>query len=86
VAGNEQLYYIQDSRQMVGNCILWWCPDSKGYTTQIDEAGLYTKKEVEGMRSTDVGWPKEFVDAHVSKHVRRDRLRQADTVETVRGR
>jgi hypothetical protein len=40
--GRGQLYYVQDTRQMVGNCMLWWCPDRKGYTTQIDEAGLYT--------------------------------------------
>jgi hypothetical protein len=38
------------------------------------------------MRPTDVGWPQEFVDAHVVRHVRRDHLRQADTVKTVKGR
>jgi hypothetical protein len=43
-------------------------------------------EEIRGMRPTDVGWPQEFVDAHVVRHVRRDHLRQADTVKTVKGR
>ena len=82
----EQMYYVQDTRQMVGNCMLWWCPNGQGYTTQIDHAGLYGASAVKGMRESDVGWPQEFIERHVCKHVRRDNIAQADTVETIRGK
>lgn len=73
----EELYYIQDSRQIVGNCVLWWKPESKGYTTQIDETGLYTKDEADHIakgRGTDKPWPKSIVDKYIVKHVRMDML------------
>ena len=81
----EQMYYVEDTRSIVGNCMLWWGPNRNGYTTELDSAGLYTAGQVQGMRPTDVGWPKEFVEVHVVKHVRRDVLR-GETVETVQGR
>ncbi len=71
----EQLYYVQDTRQYVGNCALWWCPDGNGYTTQIDEAGLYTRERVMTMRDTDRPWPKDLVDAYTVTHVRLDTLK-----------
>lgn len=83
---SKQLYYVQDSRQIVGNCMLWWCPDRRGYTTQIDEAGLYTADEVASMRDTDIGWPKELIESCIVKHVRRDHVRQKDRAETIRGK
>ena len=83
----EQLYYVQDTRQMVGNCVLWWCPEGKGYTTQLDQAGLYTKDQILSMRSTDIGWPKKYVERYVVRHVRHDNLLQeVETIERVRGR
>jgi hypothetical protein len=39
----QELYYIQNG--YVGNAILWWGVDSKGYTTDITKAGKYTKEE-----------------------------------------
>lgn len=70
----EQLYYVQDTRQIVGNCVLWWCPDSNGYTTQLNEAGLYTRERVLRMRDTDRPWPKELVESCVVTHVRQGHL------------
>lgn len=81
----EQMYYVEDTWQIVGNCMTWWRPNRGGYTTELDSAGLYTAGQVRGMRPYDVGWPKEFVEARVTKHVRRDALR-GETVETVQGR
>jgi hypothetical protein len=40
---NEKMYYIQNG--YVGNAILWWGIDSRGYTTDINKAGKYTKEE-----------------------------------------
>jgi len=36
---SENLYYIQDTRSVVGNCALWWRKDDQGYTCDIDDAG-----------------------------------------------
>jgi len=79
-------YYVEDSRRPVGNCMLWWRPEGKGYTTQIEEAGLYSAEQVKQMRSSDVGWPEPFVRKHLVGHVRRDRLKQADRPRTVKGK
>lgn len=53
----SNLYLIQDSRSYVGNCVLWWGPNRCGYTTDITEAGLYSKEEAEQQhreRATDI--------------------------------
>jgi len=74
----DDLFYIQDTRQYVGNCCLWWGPDSGGYTTQIDEAGVYGRKEAQEIvqnRGTDKAWPKRLVDSAVCRHVRIEHLR-----------
>lgn len=55
-AGGEQLYFIQDKRQYVGNDVLWWRPDGNGYTCQIDEAGRFTAEYCRSLRDTDVAW------------------------------
>lgn len=47
------VYLIQDSRQYVGNDVLWWRPNSDGYTCQIEEAGLYDEAFVRNRRATD---------------------------------
>lgn len=63
---NEKLYYIQNG--WVGNAILWWAKDSKGYTTEIDKAGKYTKEEVKDIikRPQDVAWECSHVDNNIS--------------------
>jgi len=68
------LFYVQDTRQYVGNCCLWWCPAGKGYTTQINEAGLFTEEECKRMRPTDKPWPRHVVEAAVCHHVRIEHL------------
>ena len=74
---DANLYYVADARQVVGNCILWWCWQGKGYTCELGRAGWYTGAEVRAMRDTDQPWPIGYVDARTVTHVRRDRLRDA---------
>jgi hypothetical protein len=65
-------WYIQDTRSMVGNSMSWWAIDGKGYTCDIQRAGVYTKEEAfaqHKMRSTDRPWPKKYIDARLSHHV-----------------
>lgn len=66
VVATEPMYYLQDTRQFVGNCPMWWCPDGNGYTTRIDLAAKFTRDEAERQhrsRETDVPWPCEQIDA-----------------------
>jgi len=58
----EEMYYIQNG--YVGNAILWWGIDSKGYTTDITKAGKYTKEEAEKIiqRPQDIAWLCEHID------------------------
>lgn len=65
-------YYVQDARCVVGNCGSWWAPNGAGYVCTIDDAGLYTGKDCSSLRGTDVPWPKEYVLARTTRHVRVD--------------
>ena len=59
------LYYIQDSREYVGNCVVFWGKDGGGYVCDITKAGLYTYEEAMSQhksRHTDIPWLKEDVE------------------------
>ena len=74
---SEKLYYIQDARSTVGNCVSWWRSNSCGYTIKIDEAGLYSEEEafrINRNRKTDIPWLKEIVDKCIVRHVCLDDL------------
>lgn len=64
----EELYYIQNG--YVGNAIMWWRHDSKGYTTDFDQAGKYTKEQALGIikRPEDRAWPCSYVDGQKDAH------------------
>lgn len=71
VLDNAPLFYVRDTRQVVGNCALWWAINGAGYTCELDQAGLYTTDEVKSMRrGIDEPYPREQVEALVIKHVR----------------
>ena len=60
------MFYIQDTRQFVGNCPMWWGPNGSGYVTRLDEAGRYTEQEAvkqNRTRNTDVPWLCAEIDA-----------------------
>lgn len=75
-----ELFYMQDSRQYVGNDVLWWALDGKGYTTDLSKAQTYSKGEAQAMhnsRRTDVPWPKDYIDQKTRpavdmQYIRRD--------------
>lgn len=62
MTAKEKLYYIQNG--WIGNAISWWAKDSKGYTTEIDKAGKYTKEEAKSIiqRPEDKAWECSHVD------------------------
>ena len=62
-------YYVQDSRQFVGNCILWWRKENAGYTTDINDAAIFEDADLPRNRDSDVPWPKAYIDQHLRKTV-----------------
>ena len=58
----EKMYYIQNG--YVGNIILWWGIDSKGYTTDITKAGKFTEEEIKIIlvRQNEKAWPCKYID------------------------
>lgn len=71
----DGLYYVQDAREPGGDCVLWWCPERNGYTTILDEAGVYTGEQVARLhRDTDIPWPKEQVESMAVQVVRAEKL------------
>jgi len=59
-------FYLQDSRSYVGNDVLWWAKDGKGYTTDLSKAHVYSQDDAvrqHNCRETDIPWPKEYIDA-----------------------
>lgn len=64
----DELYYLQDSRQLVGNSMLWWARGEGGYVTDIGMAHVYTKSEAverNKARFSDIPWPKGYIDNNV---------------------
>jgi len=62
----DELFYLQDNRSYVGNDILWWAKDARGYTTDLTKAHIYTKDDAvkqNQCRETDIPWPKDYIDA-----------------------
>lgn len=66
-------YYIMDTRQVVGNCVLWWAPKGQGYVCDLNEAGLFEKGH--SSRDTDVEVPEDIAKACAVTHVRVESLR-----------
>lgn len=63
---SENLFYMQDTRTMVGNDILWWAKGGNGYTTDLNKAQVWTEFEAMSQsktRDTDRPWPKGYIDA-----------------------
>jgi len=67
---DNEYFYVQDSRTYVGNAVMWWAIDSKGYTTDLKKAHKFTKQEIIDKfgrgRDTDVVW----IGSHVEKAIR----------------
>jgi len=55
-AKNQEFYFIHNG-SYVGNAMMWWGKDGAGYTSNIEEAGYYTKEHalrIHNNRKTDI--------------------------------
>lgn len=74
------LYYLIQYQQFNGDSVIWWRPNSSGYTIRIDEAGRYPEAEarrIEAIRGLDKAVPVEVAEAAASRHVVADDLYKA---------
>lgn len=75
------MFYLQDSRNFVGNSPLWWAKGRGGYTCDIDKAELFTEQEAMKLfedRSTDIPWKKEDVENAIKRLVDAQYLQKSD--------
>ena len=47
-AAEKDLFLILSLKWSKGGILTWWGPDNSGYVTDIDNAGRYTRAQVEG--------------------------------------
>lgn len=72
---SEQKFYVHDTtRGFVGNSMVWWRKDHRGYTTNLADAHEFTEAELAGMADDLVAYPVDEVrrvaEAHVTaRHV-----------------
>jgi hypothetical protein len=62
----NKMYYIR-TEGYSGNSLLWWRPNSQGYTTDLNKAGRYTKEEAESIcksSKSEVAYECDKVDNH----------------------
>lgn len=84
-------YYVQDARQIVGNCMVWYRKGGHGYCCDLDDAEVFDGDSDEflalirhnGPASLDpkyIPWPKGYIDASAVRHVNRQHVsgEQAD--------
>ena len=69
----EKLYYIQTAGY-VGDAMLWWKPEGRGYTTEIDKAGKFTEEKmreiINNRLNVDFAWECDYIDNHPDAIVR----------------
>lgn len=69
---DKERYYIVCSQDFVGNSIVLWRPNSRGYTIHLEDAGKYTKETAQAIcqtRDTDKAYPVDVLDKVSRKHV-----------------
>jgi hypothetical protein len=84
-------FYLQDSRDYVGNDMLFWAVDGNGYVTDMRKAHVYTKAEAVAqhrVRNSDIPWPKEYIDARTRpavdmQYVKRDEALAGTGIELI---
>lgn len=58
-------YYLQDSRSIVGNDMLFWGIIG-GYTSDLRKAKVFSREKAfsqHASRDTDIPWPKSYIDS-----------------------
>lgn len=81
----EPKFYLWSTKH-TGDVCWWWAPNSKGYTRNLDAAGIYDEAEVRGLerssegeiRAVPVDVAKECALRMVRRETMRDELQARD--------
>lgn len=62
-------FYLQDNRTYNGNYMMWWAKGRQGYTSDLQNAHIFTADELAEMslRETDIIWDCEYINTKI-KH------------------
>lgn len=72
----DEFFYILDNSTAIADSALWWKPNKAGYTTDLNQAGRYSKTEVQNLpRPTDIAVPVDIAWNATVTHVKVDALR-----------
>ena len=74
---SEGLFLIQCKSENAGNSVLWWAPERRGYTGDLDKAGRYTRSEaesIERLRGEERKVPEALAISLAKRHVLVDDL------------
>lgn len=86
--GNEDKWYLQDTRSYVGNDVMWWAKDGKGYTTDVSKAHVYDRDAAfrqAAMRGTDRAWPKAYIDGKTRPAVDMQYINHEEAIAAAQG-
>jgi hypothetical protein len=82
-------YYIQCTEHYAFDFILWWGKERRGYTYDLNDAGLYSEEEARSIcnnRWIDVAWSEEDIKTHLSTAVSINHLRKAGLKPAMKSR
>jgi hypothetical protein len=69
---SPRLYYVCDTRSIVGNCLLFWRRGNSGYTCNLDDCEVYPEDvamQMHKSRTTDMPYPKDIIDGLTSRYI-----------------
>lgn len=67
----DKMYYVQDSRNYVGNAVLWFGLNNNGYVTDLSKAQKYTWEQIQkfNLRETNIIWDSEHVENAIRQYI-----------------
>jgi len=86
ITGPHGLYYVQDTRTILGNDLMWWAIDGKGYTSDLSRAEIWKREDA--FRQCEMTthfrpWPKQYIDKRTRPAVDCQYVQLKDTGVTI---
>jgi hypothetical protein len=72
------VYYLQDTRSLCGQSMMFWVQDGLGYSVDVRKAQLFKKGEAPTSRGTDQPWPADMIRKNIELHVDVQDLREGE--------